>query len=255
MLSKNQVKNINNLHQKKFRVKQGLFIAEGPKVVEEFLHADIKVAEIYGLEKWVERNITALMQQKIKYVVIDEKELESISALQTPNEVLAVCKQPEFRLGDIDRKPDLFLYLDGISDPGNLGTILRMAEWFGLTQVFCSLNCAEVFNPKVVQSTMGSLARMRVYYIGLEKIKPILGVKNLIGATLEGENVYSFTIPEKAMLVIGSESHGISDENLKLLTQRVTIPKADGVQTESLNAASATSVILAEFFRKTHFTS
>jgi TrmH family RNA methyltransferase len=253
MLSKNQVKNINNLHQKKFRAKQGLFIAEGPKVVDEFLHADIKIAEIYGLEKWIERNITALMQQKIKYVVVDEKELESISALQTPNEVLAVCMQPEFRLGDIDRKPDLFLYLDGISDPGNMGTILRMAEWFGLTQVFCSVNCAEVFNPKVVQSTMGSLARIRVYHMGIEKIKPILGVKNLVGATLDGQNVYQFSVPEKAMLVIGSESHGISNEILKALTHRVTIPKADGVLTESLNAASATSVILSEFFRKRNF--
>lgn len=252
-MSKNQVKNINNLHQKKFRTKQALFIAEGPKVVEEFLHADLKIAEIYGLEKWVERNITVLMQKNCKYVVIDEKELAAISALQTPNEVLAVCSQPEYGISSIDKKATLFLYLDGISDPGNLGTIMRMAEWFGLKQIFCSENCAEVYNPKVVQSTMGSLARIKTHYLPLEKLRSLAGVKATLGATLNGENIYELALPEKYILVIGSESHGISPENLEQLSKRITIPKAAGVATESLNAATATSIILSELFRKSKY--
>jgi TrmH family RNA methyltransferase len=253
MLSKNQVKNINNLHQKKFRAKQALFIAEGPKVIEEFLHADIKITEIYGLEKWIERNITTLMKKNCKYTVVDEAELATISGLQAPNEVLAVCRQTEYQLSHIDKKAILFLYLDGIGDPGNLGTIMRMAEWFGLTQLFCSENCAEVYNPKVVQSTMGSLARVKTFYISLEKLKSQLGAKNVLGAALDGENIYKATLPDKCILVIGSESHGISEENLMLLNKRITIPKAPGVQTESLNAATATSIILSELFRKSNF--
>lgn len=252
-MSKNQVKNINNLHQKKFRTRQGLYIAEGPKVVEEFLHADIKIAEIYGLGKWIERNITALMKKKVRYHVIDEKELASISALQAPNEVIAVCEQRAYGLSDIDKKADLFLYLDNISDPGNLGTIMRMAEWFGLAQLFCSHECAEVYNPKVVQSTMGSMARVRTQYIALEKLKTATGVKAVLGATLNGENIYKLAMPEKCIVVIGSESHGISAENLALLNKRITIPRAQGAKTESLNAATATSIILSELFRQRNF--
>jgi len=253
MLSKNQVKNINNLHLKKFRAKQTMFIAEGPKVVEEFLHADLKIAEIYGLEKWIETHITLLMQKNCRYFVIDEKELASISALQTPNEVLAVCHQPEYGISAIDKGPSLFLYLDGISDPGNLGTIMRMAEWFGLTQLFCSENCAEIYNPKVVQSTMGSLARVKTFYLPLEKLKGFLPVKHVLGATLDGEDIYKYATPDKCVLVIGSESHGISEENLEQLSKRVTIPKARGVQTESLNAATAASILLSELFRKSQY--
>lgn len=249
-MSKNQIKNINNLHQKKFRVKQGQFIAEGPKVVEEFLHADLKITEIYGLEQWIERNITALMKKNCKYQSIDEKDLAAISGLQTPNEVLAICEQPEWTINHIDKKASLFLYLDGIGDPGNLGTIMRLAEWFGLTQIFCSDNCAEVYNPKVVQSTMGSLARVKTFYLHLEKLKNLLSVKSVLGATLNGENIYTLEMPEKCILVIGSESHGISPENMELLSKRITIPKAKGVVTESLNAATASSVILSEIFRR-----
>lgn len=250
MLSKNQVKNINNLHLKKFRSKQALFLAEGPKVVEEFLHSDLKITEIYGLEKWIERNITVLMQKDCKYTVISDKELASVSALQAPNEVLAICKEPEYGISAIDKKAPLFLYLDGVSDPGNMGTIMRMAEWFGLTQLFCSENCAEIYNPKVVQSTMGSLARVKTFYIALERLRTQLNVKHVLGATLEGENIYKYALPDKAVLVIGSESHGISEENLQQLSKRITIPKAKGVATESLNAATATSILLSEFFRK-----
>lgn len=250
MLSKNQVKNINNLHLKKFRAKTGQFIAEGPKVVDEFLHADIKIVEIYAVEEWIERNITVLMQKNSRYFAISEAELTKISALQTPNEVLAVCEQPEYSLSGINKKADVFLYLDGVADPGNMGTILRVAEWFGLNQVFCSENSADIYNPKVVQSTMGSLARLKVFYLPLSALQDKLEISNTWGAVLDGDNLYQSALPARFLLVIGSESHGIDNENLKLLSKKVTIPKAPGVKTESLNAATAASVLLSEIFRR-----
>jgi TrmH family RNA methyltransferase len=253
MISKNQIKNISTLHQKKFRKELSLFIAEGPKVVDEFLHSDLKIAEIYGLENWVTKNILLLKKINCPYFIVTEAELARISALQAPNEVLAVCKQPTYAEKNIDTKANLYLYLDGVSDPGNMGTIIRMADWFGIKQIFCSGNCAEAFNPKVVQSTMGSLARVNFYNMSLPEACKLTDVKNIFGANLGGENLYTTTIPKKCMLVIGSESHGISTENTSLLTKHITIPQAKGGTTESLNAAVATSIILSEAFRQQNF--
>lgn len=253
MISKNQIKNISALHQKKFRKEHSLFIAEGPKVVDEFLHADLKIAEIYGLENWVNKNLLLLKKNNCPYFIVTEAELSRISALQTPNEVLAVCQQPSYTEKKINVKADLFLYLDGVSDPGNMGTIIRMADWFGIKQIFCSDTCADIFNPKVVQSTMGSLARIDFYTMSLADTCKLLNCKHVFGADLDGENLYAADIPKNTMLVIGSESHGISAENNKLLTKHLTIPQAKGGTTESLNAAVATSIILSEFFRQHHF--
>ncbi len=253
MLSKSRIKNINHLHSKKFRNEQGLFIAEGTKVVEEFLHSDIKITEIYGLESWITKNVAILAKKNCKYVSINESELANISALNAPNEVLAVCQQPKFSLNDVNSDTNLFLYLDGIADPGNMGTIIRMAEWFGLKQIFLSDLSTEVFNPKVVQSTMGSLSRVKVFYTPLSDLIKLTGKSDVWGAELNGENVYTAILPNKCILVIGSESHGISQNAKKLLTKSISIPSAKGSKTESLNAAAATSVILSEVFRKTNF--
>jgi TrmH family RNA methyltransferase len=253
MISKNQIKNIAALHQKKFRKELNLFIAEGPKVVEEFLHSDLKIAEIYGLENWVNRNLLLLKRKDCAYFIVNEAELSRVSALQTPNEVLAVCLKPVYFEKNIIKNTDLFLYLDGIADPGNIGTIIRMADWFGLKQVFCSDTCAELFNPKVIQSTMGSIARINFYSLSLADASKLLDVTEIYGATLVGENIYTNPIPERCMLVIGSESHGISVENSKLLSKQITIPQAKNGTTESLNAAVAASIILSEFFRQRNF--
>lgn len=252
MISKNQIKDITALHQKKFRKELNLFIAEGPKVVNEFLHSSLKITEIYGLQNWVDKNLLLLKEKSCSCFVVTEAELSRISALQSPNEVLAVCKQPIYDEGNIDTKADLFLYLDTISDPGNMGTIIRMADWFGLKQIFCSDNCAEVFNPKVVQSTMGSLVRMSFYAMSLANVSKLLNAK-AYGATLTGDNIYTTSFPKKCMLVIGSESHGISGENIRQLSKQITIPQAKAGTTESLNAAVATSIILAEAFRQKNF--
>jgi len=253
MISKNQIKNITTLHQKKFRKELSLFIAEGPKVVNEFLHSDLKITEIYGLEHWVTKNILLLKKINCPYFIITEAELARISGLQTPNEVLAILKQPQYLEKDIETGADLYLYLDNVSDPGNLGTIIRMADWFGVKQIFCSDNCAEIFNSKVVQSTMGSLARVNFYTMNLSAACKLTDVKHVFGANLGGENLYTTVIPKKCMLIIGSESHGISKENTTLLTKHITIPQAKNGITESLNAAVATSIILSEFFRQQNF--
>ncbi|MHB8259972.1 MAG: TrmH family RNA methyltransferase [Bacteroidia bacterium] len=251
MISKNQIKDITALHQKKFRKELNLFIAEGQKVVDEFLHSELKIIEIYGLQRWVDKNLLLLKNKTCTYFIVTEAELTRISALQTPNEVLAVCKQPVYlEKNVVKQQADLFLYLDGISDPGNMGTIIRMADWFGLKQIFCSDNCAEIINPKVVQSTMGSLARINFFTMSLADTCRLLDVTCIYGATLDGDNIYTTSFPNKCMLVIGSESHGISKENRKLLTKQITIPQAKGGTTESLNAAVATSIILSEVFRQ-----
>lgn len=253
MISKNQIKNITALHQKKFRKELSLFIAEGPKVVNEFLHSDLKITEIYGLENWVTKNLLLLKKINCPYFIVTEAELARISTLQTPNEVLAVCKQSAFLEENIDAKADLYLYLDGVSDPGNMGTIIRMADWFGIKQIFCSDTCAEIYNPKVVQSTMGSLVRINFYITNLTSACKLTDAKHVFGGNLGGENLYKTVLPKKCMLVIGSESHGISMENTNLLTKHITIPQAKNGTTESLNAAVATSIILSEFFRQQNF--
>ncbi len=253
MLSKSKIKNINQLHQKKFRNEFKLFIAEGPKVVEEFLHADIKITEIYGLENWIDGNTALLNEKKCIYEKVNEAELARISVLQAPNEVLAVCKQPSFSEKNIDAKADLFLYLDGIADPGNMGTIIRMAEWFGLTQLFMANESAEVFNPKVVQSSMGSLARVKSFYLPLKDLIKLSEKAEVWGAELSGENIYTLPLPAKCILVIGSESHGITSASRKLLSKSISVPVAKTAKTESLNAATATSIILSELFRKANF--
>lgn len=253
MISKNQIKNITTLHQKKFRKELSLFIAEGPKVVDEFLHSDLKITEIYGLENWVTKNLLLLKKINCSYFIVTEAELARISGLQTPNEVLAICQQPVYEEKNIDTKTDLHLYLDGVSDPGNMGTIIRMADWFGVKQIFCSDNCAEIFNPKVVQSTMGSLARVNFYTMNLSQAVKLTHTEHVFGANLGGENLYKTSLPKKCILVIGSESHGISAENTGLLTKHITIPQVKNGTTESLNAAVATSIILSEFFRQQNF--
>jgi TrmH family RNA methyltransferase len=251
MLSRAQVKNIKQLHQKKFRSEQGLFIAEGPKVVEELLASEIPVRDIYALHNWLDKKL--LNGKSCKITEISQEELDSISALQAPKEVLAVCETPAYPVTAIDKRAELFLYLDGISDPGNLGTIIRMSEWFGLSQVFLAKNSAEVFNPKVVQSSMGSLARVKPFYMELPELKNITNAKETWGAELSGENVFEISASNSCILVIGSESHGISPGAQKTLSKRISIPAAAGAMTESLNAATAASIILSELFRKKHF--
>ncbi len=240
MLSKNQVKLINSLKKKKFRLQNRLFIAEGVKVVEELIQSDFQLNGLYATEAYFNKfNIENLH-------IISDKELKSISEFSNPNQVFAIFKIPE---REEIKDTGFTLVLDEINDPGNLGTIIRLCDWFGVDQLVCSLNTVDSYNPKVVQASMGSLSRVSIVYSDL-----ILFLKNevrpIYGALLKGENVYKSTLPNNAVLVMGNEANGISNDIEKLINKPITILQfGKNQRTESLNVATATAILLSEFRR------
>jgi len=243
MITKLQVKYIQSLGQKKFRDEEGLFVAEGPKIINELLMASPAALQVlYATPKWLEtapgvlKNIAA-----DKVIEIKEQELERISFLQTPHEVLAVFKKPESLPLNFSQR--LSLMLDGIQDPGNMGTIIRIADWFGIRNVICSTDCADAFAPKVVQSTMGSIIRVQLLYTDLmELVKKTKGLQ-LYAAALNGENLNGVAPVKEGVIVIGNESKGIHEALLVCCQHRITIPRIG--HAESLNAAVATGIILS----------
>ena len=241
MLVKQRIKYIQTLGQKKFREKEGFFIAEGPKLVHELLEADVTaVKEVYALKEWIDNSL--VLPANISIVEISEQELEKISQLTTPNLVVAIVQQ--FDTGNtITAKDQITLALDKVQDPGNLGTIIRIADWFGIKQIVCSLDSADMYNPKVVQSTMGSIARVKIIYTDLKEWLSAQKNIPIYAASLQGENIASIKKINEGIIIIGNESKGISKELLKRAMIRITIP-AKG-KAESLNAAVATGIILS----------
>jgi RNA methyltransferase, TrmH family len=244
MLGKSRLKYIQSLGQKKVRDEAGVFIAEGPKLIAELLTSgNMHVQEIFSLKEWTKPPISGNKSNKEELCIteITADELGKISQLSTPNQVLAIIKKPDTPL--IQAANKLVLALDTIQDPGNLGTIVRIADWFGLTDIVCSRDCADIFNPKVVQATMGSIARVAVLYtdlaewIGLQKNIP------LFAAVLDGERVMDVSKPKEGILIIGNESKGISPQLLTLVNRKITIPGKG--KAESLNAAVATGILLS----------
>lgn len=244
MISKRQIKDINALKLKKNRQNLGQFVVEGVKVVNEFLQGKFTVQAVYALPEYFEQH-GHLIENGVQKVEINANELERISFQKSPNQVLAVCQMPDVRPQVEDK--GLVVALDDVRDPGNLGTIVRMADWFGVAQVWCSEQCVDVFNPKTLQSTMGSLNRVEVVYTDLsialrESKLPIFG------AFMDGENVYSSELPKEAVLLMGNEANGVSPELESLVGERIAIPRFGELQqTESLNVAMATSILLSEF--------
>lgn len=240
MVSKNQIKLISGLLQKKQRFANQLFFAEGVKVIQELLQSNFELEHLYTTQNDFE---TVLVSRK---TLINAQELKKISALSTPNTCLAVFKIPA------DKKiieSGLILALDDIRDPGNLGTILRLCDWFGIKQLLCSKESVDIYNPKVVQATMGSIARVNVNYIDL---KAFLAQTSLpvFGTFMDGSNIYKSTLPQEGIIIMGNEANGISDEIEKTIKNRLTIPRFGDLQkTESLNVATATAIILSEFKR------
>ena len=231
MLSRSQIKFIKSLKQKKFRLQHQLFVVEGEKIVNDFLNSDWKIEQIYATKEW-----------EGDAVEVSIKELERISSLKTPNKVLAIIKMPQ-RKSVISG--NLVLALDTIKDPGNLGTIIRLADWFGIQHIICSQNCVELYNPKVVQATMGSLCRIQVQYLNLKSTLENMTDYDICAAVIDGKSIFSVEKSEKRIILMGSESHGISTELLEIAHQRVTIPKSENSQAESLNVANACGIILA----------
>lgn len=250
MLSKNQIKQIQSLQLKKFRDAENLFIAEGVKTVLEILTSrQDAVKEIFATVSFIQHNHSLLEQKEVTVTEIDETELKKISLQSTPNQVFAVCRYFPETVTEPDFENCFYLFLDDLRDPGNMGTILRLADWFGISTIFCSPDSCDIYNPKVIQSSMGAFLRVEVVYTELEPLIRQHSVHNIYGAVLNGKNIYS-EILQPGLIVIGNEANGISDANLRLINNPVTIPANQSNGTESLNAAMATSIIASEFFRQ-----
>ncbi|WP_016990341.1 TrmH family RNA methyltransferase [Flavobacterium sp. ACAM 123] len=240
MVSKNQIKLITSLQQKKYRAVNKLFFAEGVKVIQELLDSNFELEHLYSTQNDFEAVLTS------KKSLIQETDLKKISALATSNTCLAVFKIP---LEKKINESGLIVALDSIRDPGNLGTILRLCDWFGVNEIVCSRETVDVYNPKVVQATMGSIARVNVSYIDLNSF---ISATNLpvFGTFMDGTNIYKTTLPHEGIVVMGNEANGISEELEKLVKNKLSIPRFGAIQkTESLNVATATAIVLSEFRR------
>mgnify|MGYP000495310766 FL=1 len=239
-LSKNHIKLIASLQQKKFRQKHQLFVAEGVKTVNELLHSNFKVAQLFATEDFE-------ISSKVENVItVSEAELKKISQLKSPNKVLGLFRIPEKSSAENN---GLIVALDAINDPGNLGTIIRLCDWFGVQKLVCSTTTVDCFNQKVVQSSMGSLTRVQIEYTNLIDFIKNTDISTFI-ADMEGENMYKSTLPKDAILIMGNEANGISDEIRNIVDAKISIPRfGENQQTESLNVATATAILLSEFKR------
>lgn len=236
MLTKNEIKYIQSLFHKKQRDEDKLYIAEGPKLANELLKSENAVKHIYATAEWLQKKPVL----KVAVTEISEIELTRISNLQTPNEAVVIARQV-IPAGEPVLKGRFTIILDGIQDPGNMGTIIRIADWFGIQQIICSSDSVEIYNPKVVQSAMGSILRVSYWYKNFQEWNPEINMP-VFGALLNGQNIYSTAKVEEGLLVIGNESKGIREALLSRITHPVTIPKIGGA--ESLNAAVATGIIV-----------
>jgi len=231
MLTKNQIKLIRSLSLKKNRQKHGLFIVEGEKLVNEVLSSDWEIEGIYATKEWLGENA----------LIISNNDLIRISSLKTPNKVLAIVK---IKKGSLDITSNTVLALDGVKDPGNLGTIIRLADWFGVKDIICSDDCVDYLNPKVVQSSMGSFTRVNLHYTSLIDAFKKYSDYKLIMTVLNGTPLSEMKNTDKKIVVMGSESKGISKEILELTSEKITIPKSKSSKTESLNVSIAAAIIL-----------
>jgi len=240
MVSKNQIKRITSLQQKKFRMENGLFIAEGLKVVAELLDSDFELEHLY-----VTDNAFADVDSK-RRTLIGENDLKKMSSLSTPQTTLAIFKIPQPANFE---DSGLIVVLDDIRDPGNLGTLIRLCDWFGVRQIVCSNETADLYNPKVVQATMGSLVRVQVNYAILTDYLQRTKLP-VFGTFMNGENIYQQVFPKEGVVIFGNEANGISAAVEKVVQNRISIPRFGNLQqTESLNVATAAAIILSEFRR------
>ncbi len=246
MLSKSEISFIKSLHQKKFRKEHHLFLAEGLKSVTEFMHSGYQTRTIYCTPALLPK--LDKFSHKIKLIEVTDAELEKISTLTTPQGVLATIQIPSKTAIEPESFRNQFtLVLDGVQDPGNLGTIIRTADWFGFTQVLCSEDTVEAYNPKVVQATMGSLSRMKVMYGDLAAVLDQVPVPRY-GALLDGTSVYETEFGTEGFVILGNEGQGISQLIRQKITHAVTIPRFGGA--ESLNVAVSAAIFCAELRRK-----
>jgi len=239
-ISKNQIKLITSLSQKKYRQKHKLFIAEGVKVVGEFLASSFELETLFCLDGFD----SEVSDQKI--VRISENDLKKISNLKTPNKMLGLFRIPTQKP---QKNSNLIMALDAVNDPGNLGTIIRLCDWFGVDQIICSNDTVDSFNQKVVQASMGSLTRVSIHYLDLANYLTNTNLPAFI-ADMDGVNVYNTQLPKEGILVMGNEANGVCEEIKQLVTTKIAIPRFGAIQeTESLNVATASAILLSEFRR------
>lgn len=249
MLSKNKIKYIRSLELKKNRKEEQVFVAEGHKLVGDLLgHFPCRL--LVATRIWLERNADARAEEIIE---VTPDELTRASLQKTPQEVLAVFVQPSYPLQPEVVADSLCLALDDVQDPGNLGTIIRLADWFGIEHIFCSQGTVDVYNPKTVQATMGALARVKLHYCHLPSLISSLGNVPVYGTFLDGDNMYGKELASHGLIVMGNEGNGVSAEVAELVNERLYIPNYPPRRetSESLNVAMATGIICAEFRRRT----
>jgi TrmH family RNA methyltransferase len=248
MVSKSQISLIKSLQQKKFRREHRLFVAEGYKSVSEFIASGYQMQTVYHTPA-----VTAKLNKlskKVNFQDISAADLQKMSSLTTPQEVLAVIHLPEWpKLTQSNLVNQFTLVLDGVQDPGNLGTIIRTADWFGIQNIICSEDTVDAYNPKVVQATMGSLARVNLHYTNLATLLPLLNLP-VLGAMLNGDNIYTANLGTQGLIVMGNEGNGLRPDIQDLVTQSVTIPRVG--EAESLNVAIATALFCSEISRRAY---
>lgn len=245
-MTKAEIQHIRSLQDKRNRDEEGLFVAEGAKLVEEIASSALTIRRIYTTR-------TDLKGANVE--VVDSKTMERLSGLKSASDTLAVVEQPRYRLNLNTLTKSLVLALDGVQNPGNLGTIIRLADWFGVEDILCSKECADCFNPKVIQATMGAILRVRIHYV--ENLPQLLSQANkegmpIYGTLLDGDNIYGTTLTPTGIIVMGNEGRGLSEECRKVVTHRLLIPAypAERPTSESLNVAMATGITLSEFRRR-----
>lgn len=251
MLTNNKIKLIKSLDKKRERVEAGCFVVEGEKMVRELLMSQFETTEVFAVQQYIDE-LPANLKRKAEITAIGERDLERISFLKTPNKAVALAKLPEIRpLPDLS---GLNIALDNVQDPGNLGTIIRTAAWFGIGNVFCSPDTADVYNPKVIQSTMGAIFKVNITYCDLATLAATARKAGIpmFGTRLDGENLYAAKLPKDAIVVMGNESKGLSDEISALTDSNLKIPSyaPPTADMESLNVAVATAIVCAEFRRQ-----
>lgn len=252
MLSKQITKIIQNLEKKKFREKYNLFKIEGEKLVAELLRSPLAVHAIIAYPEWIQANGHLLGKNQV--LETDEKGMKAISNFQSLPHVMALAEIPNHPYHPDEVAGTLSLVLNGIQDPGNLGTILRIADWFGVSHLLCDRDCASIYNPKCVQASMGAIFRVHAYYLDLPAAISQLKAKGMpvFGTFLDGENIYTSPLPSQGLIIMGNEGKGIAEDIGKLADFRLTIPNftPTGASSESLNVGVATGIILSEFKRR-----
>ena len=250
MISKSLLKLIKSLEQRKFRKESGLFVAEGGKTVQDLIELGIECENIIATEEWLKSH--KLNTKKAVTVVCDE-EMKKASFLRTPQGVLALFRQQNHEIDPTVPERELCLALDNVQDPGNMGTIIRIADWFGIKNIYCSNGTVDIYNPKTVQATMGAIGRVKVHYTDLPQlIASLNGKAPIYGTFLDGENIYSHPLSNKGLIIMGNEGNGISDECGKHIKERLLIPNypAGCKTSESLNVSVATAIVCSEFRRR-----